>query len=100
MTRKESVIFIVKSKLSHGDIIASDGHTDIMCFKCEKKQKHSKTRTHSQKQLKAEEKAILVRYPGCTSPIGDFPAEREARKHTICVFCVVFPIEKRNGRQN
>ena len=33
MTRKESVIFIVKSELSHGDIIATDGHTDIMCFK-------------------------------------------------------------------
>lgn len=97
MTRKESVIFIVKSELSHGDIIASDGHT-VSSEK--KKQKHSKTRTHSQKQLKAEEKAILVRYPGCTSPIGDFPAEREERKHTICVFCVVFPVEKRNGRQN
>lgn len=33
MTRKESAIFIVKSELSHGDIIASDGHTDIMCFR-------------------------------------------------------------------
>lgn len=33
MTRKESVIFIVKSELSHGDIIASDGHTDTMRFK-------------------------------------------------------------------